>query len=135
MDLFGSLGNAGLAGTLSVLLWWGTAENAKGKAKALGWGWIVFFSLMAGVMFASAGPVFNWIPGLVKDVFDIWKESVPGYTGAGIALTLVALAFFAPMSRRQTAMTWIALAYAFSDAGKLSIIVKFVGTIAHRIAG
>lgn len=137
MDVFGNPGVAGLALVLAALLILGTREGEGGKAKAkpLGWGAIVLLSLMAGVTFASAGGMFDWIPALIKDLFDIGKGAVPGLLGPGIALFLLVIAFWSPLTRRQTAIVWLALSYAFADAGKLSIITDAIGRVVHGIVG
>ncbi|MEU0060734.1 hypothetical protein [Streptomyces sp. NPDC006334] len=135
-SFLGSLGIVGLAGVLSVILWFGTQDNEGGKLKPLGWGWIVLLSLIAGASFKAAGPPFSFVSDLVNDLIRMFGKAFPGYSMPGIALTLIALLLWKKMTRRQVAMTSIVFFYVASGAGAgYGIVAERIREIAMGLAG
>ncbi|WP_327345922.1 hypothetical protein [Streptomyces europaeiscabiei] len=134
-SFIGTLGPVGLAGILSVILWFGTKDNEGGKLKPLNWGWIVGLSLIAGAAFKAAGPPFSFISDLVNDGIGMWGAAFPGYSMPAIALTLIAFLLWMKMSRRQVAMTSIAFFYVASGAGAgYGILAERIHQIAMNVA-
>ncbi|MFF5655244.1 hypothetical protein [[Kitasatospora] papulosa] len=136
-SFLGVIGLPALATLLSVVLWFGTKENNSGaKAKALGWGWIVFLSLLAGAAFKGAGPPFSYVSDLVNDGIRMLGAAIPGLTMPGIAIVLLAILVWKGMTRRQVAMTSITFFYVASGAGAgYGLVAERLQDIATRLAG
>lgn len=132
-QILGSLGTVGLAGALTALLWFGTKGG--GKASPLGWGATLILSTIAGAAYQAAGTPFNLVSYLVNDLIGLTGDVLPGYTLAGLALTLVVLILFMKLSTRQVAMTGIAFWYVASGAdGAWGIVADKVQLIAQSLA-
>jgi hypothetical protein len=126
MDLFPALGAVGLAGTLTVLLWFGTSTG--GKVKPLGWGACLILSMIAGSAYNAAGPPFNLVSSLVHDLIGMFTDVFPGYTMAALALTLVAVILYKKLTTRQVSMLGVVFWYVASGAG------GGIGIVAEKIA-
>jgi hypothetical protein len=135
-SFLGPIGIVGVALALAVLLWFGTADNEGGKLKPLGWGWIVFLSLIAGAAFKGAGVPFSFVSDLINDAIRLFGKAAPGLTMPGIAITLIVVLLWKKMSRRQVAMTSLAFFYVASGAGSgYSVVADRIHDIAMGIAG
>lgn len=127
-SLLPPLGAVSFAVVLTAVLIFGTKEGKEGKAKPLGWWWVLFLSLLAGAAFTAAGWPFNIVPNLVTgDLLGMLNAVMPGLSMPGIALTIIAILVWKGLSRRQVAVTGIVLFYVLSGAG------GGLGTVAERI--
>ncbi|MFI1702994.1 hypothetical protein [Streptomyces griseoruber] len=122
------LGIVSFAAVLTAVLILGTRENAQGKAKSLGWWWVLFLSLLAGASYTAAGWPFNVVPKLVMgDLVGFVGAMLPGLTLPGLALLLMAFLAWVKLTRRQVAVTGIILFYILAGAG------GGLGTLAERL--
>lgn len=132
-EFLGHLGTAGLAGALTVVLWFGTQTG--GKAKPLGWGMALFLAMLAGSSYAAAGTPFNLIPSMVNDGIGMFGETFPNYSMAGLALTVTAIMAYKKLTTRQVAMWGVVFFYVASGAGGAwGMVAVKIATIASNIA-
>jgi hypothetical protein len=134
--LIPTLGPVGLAVFLTVVLWLGTKENSEGKAKSLGWWWVLFLSMVAGAAYAAGGWPFNVVPKLVMgDIFGALAAMMPGLSLPAVALSLMAFLAWKKLTRRQVAVTGIALFYILAGAGGgLGQVSERITAIAEHFA-
>lgn len=131
-SLLGSLGTAGLAVALTVLLWLGTTSG--GKIKPLGWGVCLALSMIAGAAFKAAGTPFDLISNLVNDLVGLTGQVVPGFTMPAFALTMLIVILFKRLTTRQVAMLGVVFWYIASGAGGAwGILASKIALIAHSL--
>ncbi|WNI20366.1 hypothetical protein [Actinacidiphila sp. ITFR-21] len=127
------LGTAGLAGALTVIIWFGTQPG--GRLKPLGWGMALFLSMVAGSEYRNAGPPFNLVSSLVNDGIRMFGQTFPNYSMAGLALTMAAIMAYKKLTTRQVAMWGIVFWYVAAGAGgEWTVIADKIAVIASNLA-
>ncbi|MGW4731786.1 hypothetical protein ACWEQC_21930 [Streptomyces shenzhenensis] len=123
-----ALGIVSFAVVLTVVLILGTKEQKVGKAKPLGWWWVLGLSTLAGTSYTAAGWPFNVIPQLIMvDGVGLVSVALPGITLPGLALVIMACLAWMGLTRRQVAVVGIILVHIMAGAG------GGLGTFAQRI--
>ncbi|MER7477366.1 hypothetical protein ABTX60_06885 [Streptomyces sp. NPDC126510] len=135
-SLIPALGPEGLAVVLTVVLLLGTKETKEGKAKPLGWWWVLFLSLLAGASYVAAGWPFDVVPKLVMgDLVGAIAAIKPGLSLPAIGLSLIAFLVWKGLTRRQVAVIGIVLFYILAGAGGgLGVISEKINAIAQHFA-
>jgi hypothetical protein len=113
-----TLGIVSFALVITVGLILGTKEQKEGKAKPLGWWWVLFLSMLAGTSYAAAGWPFNIVPQLIMgDLVGFLSSMLPGLSLPGVALVIMAVLAWMGLTRRQVAVTGIILVHIMAGAG------------------
>ncbi|MDQ0762046.1 hypothetical protein [Streptomyces canus] len=127
-SLIPSLGVVSFAVVLTVVLILGTKEQKAGKAKPLGWWWVLGLSMIAGASYTAAGWPFDIVSQLIMgDAVSLATATLPGITLPGLALILLAFLAWMGLTRRQVAVLGIVLVHIMAGAG------GGFGTLAQRI--
>ncbi|MDQ0961976.1 hypothetical protein QFZ66_005854 [Streptomyces sp. B4I13] len=135
-SLIPPIGIVSLAFVLTVVLIVGTKETKQGKAKPLGWWWVLILSLIAGSSYTAAGWPFDLIPRLVMgDLVGAIAAIKPGMSLPGLALALMAVLAWVGLTRRQVAVIGIVLFYLLAgSAGGFGILAEKIRAIAEHFA-
>lgn len=135
-SLIPPLGAAGFAVFLTVVLVLGTKESKEGKAKPLGWWWVLILSLLAGASYTAAGWPFDIVPKLVMgDLVGAIAAIKPDLSLPAIALSIIAFLAWKGLTRRQVAVTGIVLFYILAGAGGgLGVISERINAVAQHFA-
>ncbi|MER5688604.1 hypothetical protein [Streptomyces sp. NPDC002205] len=133
MDFLPALGAVGLADALTALLWFGT--SAGGKMKPLSWGACLVLSMIAGAAYNAAGPPFDIMSGLVRDGLGMFSSVFPGYSMAGLALTLLIVILYKELTTRGVSMLGIVFWYVASGSGGgFAIVAAKIAVIMRGLA-
>lgn len=125
-SVFGTLGTAGFATVITVLLFVGIKGG--GKVKPLGWWPTLIASMLAGSAYYAAGGPFKIVPDLVHGGLKAAQGVIPGLTMASIALCLAIVILFKRLTTKQVAVLGIVYWYAAAASGGT------LGTVAAAIA-
>ncbi len=130
------LGTVGFAVFLTAVLIFGTKENSGGKAKPLGWWWVLAISLLAGASYAAAGWPFDLVPKLLMgDLLGVVDAVLPGLSLPAIGLTLMAGLAWIGLTRRQVAVIGIFLFYVLAGSdGTLGVLAERIHQVAQDLA-
>ncbi|GGZ73045.1 hypothetical protein ACFOOM_01125 [Streptomyces echinoruber] len=135
-SLMPALGPEGLALVLTAMLIFGTKETKTGKAKPLGWWWVLILSLIAGASYVAAGWPFDIVPTLVMgDLVGVIAAIKPGLSLPAIGLTLMVVLAWVGLTRRQVAVIGIILFYLLAGSGGgLGILAERIRATADHFA-